>query len=150
MVELLVVTSVTDTPQGHIVRQEVFVGYFTREGAKYVENNGSFYVMVVVPCKSILFLFRVAGTVGAIVTCPLEVVKTRLQSSTCGFHVQKVCLPKIAAPGGNNSHVTCKTILPHQRRRLTTYAARNSTQILAISHCGMAGAKTMGLLQCLR
>ncbi|XP_023717143.1 mitochondrial carrier protein Rim2 [Cryptotermes secundus] len=92
----------------------------------------------------------VAGTVGAIVTCPLEVVKTRLQSSTCGFHVQKVCLPKIAAPGGNNSHVTCKTILPHQRRRLTTYAARNSTQILAISHCGMAGAKTMGLLQCLR
>ncbi|GFG31793.1 hypothetical protein Cfor_04230 [Coptotermes formosanus] len=92
----------------------------------------------------------VAGTVGAIVTCPLEVVKTRLQSSTCGFHVQKVCLPKIAAPGVNNSQVTCKTILPHQRRRLTTSAARNSTQILAISHCGVAGVKTMGLLQCLR
>ncbi|KDR24076.1 Solute carrier family 25 member 36, partial [Zootermopsis nevadensis] len=92
----------------------------------------------------------VAGTVGAIVTCPLEVVKTRLQSSSCGFHVQKVCLPKIAAPGGNSSHVTCKTILPHQRRRLTTFAARNSTQILAISHCGVSGAKTMGLLQCLR
>lgn len=92
----------------------------------------------------------VAGTVGAIVTCPLEVVKTRLQSSTCSFHVQKVCLPKIAAPGGNNSHVTCKTIFPHQRRRFTTSAIRHSTQILAISHCGMSGAKTMGLLQCLR
>lgn len=31
----------------------------------------------------LLFFFpRVAGTVGAIVTCPLEVVKTRLQSSS--------------------------------------------------------------------
>ncbi|XP_074102918.1 replication in mitochondria 2 [Cotesia typhae] len=28
-----------------------------------------------------------AGTVGAIVTCPLEVVKTRLQSSTSGFYL---------------------------------------------------------------
>lgn len=29
----------------------------------------------------ILFFFRVAGTTGAVLTCPLEVVKTRLQSS---------------------------------------------------------------------
>ena len=28
---------------------------------------------------------RVGGTAGAIVTCPLEVVKTRLQSSNSGF-----------------------------------------------------------------
>lgn len=33
------------------------------------------------------FFFRTAGTVGAIVTCPLEVVKTRLQSSTSGFYL---------------------------------------------------------------
>lgn len=36
-----------------------------------------------------LFLFsldRFAGTVGAIVTCPLEVVKTRLQSSSSQFY----------------------------------------------------------------
>lgn len=30
--------------------------------------------------------FRFAGTVGAIVTCPLEVVKTRLQSSSSQFY----------------------------------------------------------------
>ena len=29
--------------------------------------------------------FSVGGTAGAIVTCPLEVVKTRLQSSNSGF-----------------------------------------------------------------
>ena len=39
----------------------------------------------------ILFLFfkicfyRTGGTMGAIITCPLEVVKTRLQSSNSGF-----------------------------------------------------------------
>ena len=33
----------------------------------------------------ILFYFSVGGTSGAIVTCPLEVVKTRLQSSNSGF-----------------------------------------------------------------
>ena len=32
-----------------------------------------------------LFYFSVGGTAGAIVTCPLEVVKTRLQSSNSGF-----------------------------------------------------------------
>lgn len=30
-------------------------------------------------------LFSVGGTAGAIITCPLEVVKTRLQSSNSGF-----------------------------------------------------------------
>ena len=33
----------------------------------------------------ILFYLSVGGTAGAIVTCPLEVVKTRLQSSNSGF-----------------------------------------------------------------
>jgi hypothetical protein len=33
-----------------------------------------------------LYNFSVAGTVGAIATCPLEVVKTRLQSSVTHFH----------------------------------------------------------------
>lgn len=36
-------------------------------------------------CLTILFNFSVGGTTGAIVTCPLEVVKTRLQSSNSGF-----------------------------------------------------------------
>lgn len=95
---------------------------------------------------------RVAGTVGAIVTCPLEVVKTRLQSSSSGFHVHKVCVPNIASPEGNN-HVTCKTILPSQRRGINTVTSRHATQFLAISHYdgGMPpGNKSMGLVQCLR
>uniref|UniRef100_A0A1B6CFI9 Mitochondrial carrier protein Rim2 n=1 Tax=Clastoptera arizonana TaxID=38151 RepID=A0A1B6CFI9_9HEMI len=94
---------------------------------------------------------RMAGTMGAIVTCPLEVVKTRLQSSTANFHVQNVCLPKIAAPEGNN-HVTCKTIMPsHQRRRINTVTSRHATQFLAISHYGgMPSEKSMGLVQCIR
>lgn len=33
------------------------------------------------------FKFSLGGTVGAIVTCPLEVVKTRLQSSVSHFHI---------------------------------------------------------------
>ncbi|XP_063244226.1 mitochondrial carrier protein Rim2 [Bacillus rossius redtenbacheri] len=89
----------------------------------------------------------VAGTVGAIVTCPLEVVKTRLQSSHGGF----VVLPRIAAPG-DGSHVTCRTMPPPcQRRRITTVAPRSSTQILAISSLqGPSGSQSMGLVQCLR
>ncbi|KAL1139805.1 hypothetical protein AAG570_006782 [Ranatra chinensis] len=91
----------------------------------------------------------IAGTVGAVVTCPLEVVKTRLQSSSSsGF---SVCLPKIASPEGTSRHVTCKTILPsHQRRRINTVTSRHATQILAISTCGIPKSQTAGLLQCLR
>ena len=44
----------------------------------------------------ICIIFSVAGTAGAILTCPLEVVKTRLQSSNSGF-VQKN--PEPAANG---------------------------------------------------
>ena len=32
-----------------------------------------------------MFAFRTAGTTGAVLTCPLEVVKTRLQSSVTSF-----------------------------------------------------------------
>ncbi|XP_075219106.1 replication in mitochondria 2 [Lycorma delicatula] len=90
----------------------------------------------------------VAGTVGAVVTCPLEVVKTRLQSSQSGFHIHNVCLPKIASPDGNNSHVTCKTI---QRRRINTISPRQASQMLSLSHFGsMPGSQPIGLVQCLR
>jgi len=89
-----------------------------------------------------------AGTAGAVVTCPLEVVKTRLQSSSSGFHV---CLPKIASPEGSSRHVTCKTIMPsHQRRRINTVTSRHATQMLAISTYGTPAPNTIGLLQCLR
>lgn len=93
-----------------------------------------------------------AGTAGAIVTCPLEVVKTRQQSSN-SFHIHNVNLPRIASAEGSSNHVTCKTLLPpHQRRRLTTMAARH-TQVLSISHCGVTGGpsiKSMSIIQCIR
>lgn len=90
----------------------------------------------------------VAGTVGAVVTCPLEVVKTRLQSSSSGFHIQ---LPNIASPEGNGRHVTCQTIMPsHQRRKINTISSRHVNQMLAISTYGMPQSKAVGLLQCLR
>ncbi|KAK9507569.1 hypothetical protein O3M35_007396 [Rhynocoris fuscipes] len=87
----------------------------------------------------------VAGTTGAVVTCPLEVVKTRLQSS--GY----TCLPNIASPETSSRHVTCKTILPsHQRRKINTITSRHATQMLAISTYGMPQTKSIGILQCLR
>lgn len=62
------------------------------------------------------FVFhRVAGTTGAIVTCPLEVVKTRLQSSSSGFY------PPPVNKELTSGHVTCKSFpKPEQRRRLCT------------------------------
>nr|XP_061797659.1 solute carrier family 25 member 36-A-like isoform X2 [Nerophis lumbriciformis] len=42
-----------------------------------------------------LFAGGCGGTVGAILTCPLEVVKTRLQSSSIGFYVSEVQLSTV-------------------------------------------------------
>ncbi|XP_043477483.1 mitochondrial carrier protein Rim2 [Leptopilina heterotoma] len=72
----------------------------------------------------------VAGTVGAIATCPLEVVKTRLQSSTSGFY-----------PPGNkeffSGHVTCKTFPNPPQRRLCT--GDNPRYSMILSHYGTSG-----------
>ncbi|CAD7079993.1 unnamed protein product [Hermetia illucens] len=88
----------------------------------------------------------VAGTVGAVVTCPLEVVKTRLQSSSAFLQP-----PRIAElPGGSNP--TSEAILrPEQRRKLCTTILRKRPQIIAISHCGISSsAKSMSIMQCLK
>ncbi|KAH0813245.1 hypothetical protein GEV33_009545 [Tenebrio molitor] len=69
---------------------------------------------------------RVAGTVGAIVTCPLEVVKTRQQSSNSGFHH----LPQIAQEPPGGSQTTCRTVYPAQRRYVTS-----SSNTLSIVQC---------------
>ncbi|XP_054159159.1 mitochondrial carrier protein Rim2-like [Oppia nitens] len=44
-----------------------------------------------------LFAGGVGGTIGAIVTCPLEVVKTRLQSSVACFSAHHVLTPTLSA-----------------------------------------------------
>ncbi|XP_044740347.1 mitochondrial carrier protein Rim2 [Chrysoperla carnea] len=102
-----------------------------------------------------------AGTVGAIITCPLEVVKTRLQSSTSGFHIEKLNVPRIATDKPS-VHVTCKTIPPEQRRRFlcTTIlrttkptAATTAASVVTLSHCGGGlsnSTRRLSLIQCLR
>lgn len=61
----------------------------------------------------------IAGTTAAIVTCPLEVVKTRLQSSVGIYQIQKMCVPPIASNDNVASQLTCKS-MSYQRRRLNT------------------------------
>ncbi|XP_066587059.1 solute carrier family 25 member 36-A isoform X2 [Prorops nasuta] len=95
----------------------------------------------------------VAGTVGAIVTCPLEVVKTRLQSSSSGFYP-----PPMNNKELTSGHVTCKSFpTSDQRRRLCTGGYPRYCSI-ALSHFGASSSpgsnshlhRTPGLLQCLR
>ena len=82
----------------------------------------------------------VAGTVGAIATCPLEVVKTRLQSSVTHFH-----------PAYIQSHTTTyvpRTVVPN----VHLYTSAGS--ITADSHIIQNGyhhqKRHVSLLQCLR
>lgn len=86
--------------------------------------------------------FRVAGTVGAIVTCPLEVVKTRLQSSQSGFAARTPPPPKV--------HVTYRT-LTEQRRRLWTSCQSFRPQVVALSgYGGPTPPPATSLVQCLK
>jgi solute carrier family 25 protein 33/36 len=52
----------------------------------------------------------VGGTAGAIITCPLEVVKTRLQSSNSGFDTTLKAVEVAAAPQAGTT--TCRTLPP--------------------------------------
>lgn len=94
----------------------------------------------------------VAGTTGAIVTCPLEVVKTRLQSSSSGFYSPPV--NKELTSG----HVTCKSFpKPEQRRRLCT-GGYTRHALVALSHFGVNAPpggpphshSAPGIYQCIR
>lgn len=103
-----------------------------------------------------VIICRLAGTTGAVVTCPLEVVKTRLQSSSSFGATRYDYVPKIASEDNGGSRMTCKTISSLQRRRYNTLSGaggrHSSTQILTFSQCGVGGqlTKSMGLVQCLR
>lgn len=75
--------------------------------------------------KFIQFIFfRVAGTIGAILTCPLEVVKTRLQSSTA-FTVPA----RIGEIPGASNVSTDGLLRPEQRRKLCTTILRKRPQV---------------------
>ncbi|CAH1377059.1 hypothetical protein MTP99_018476 [Tenebrio molitor] len=88
----------------------------------------------------------VAGTVGAIVTCPLEVVKTRQQSSNSGFHH----LPQIAQEPPGGSQTTCRTVYPAQRRRLWTTTRHSRPQVVALSGYVTSSSNTLSIVQCLK
>ncbi|EDW11111.1 mitochondrial carrier protein Rim2 isoform X2 [Drosophila mojavensis] len=94
-----------------------------------------------------------AGTVGAVVTCPLEVVKTRLQSSTA-FQPTAATTRIVEPVGGPANGGASELLRPEQRRKLSTTILRNRSQpqIMAISHCGISSTtpKTMSIMQCLR
>lgn len=56
-------------------------------------------------------------------TCPLEVVKTRLQSSTAAFQTP----PRVVEnPGSTNA--SSELLRPEQRRKLSTTILRNRSQ----------------------
>lgn len=66
----------------------------------------------------------IGGTTGAILTCPLEVVKTRLQSSNSGFDVPATTTPIVNRSGSkstnNNGNKSKKTKLNwHRLERVT-------------------------------
>ncbi|XP_063885950.1 solute carrier family 25 member 36-A-like isoform X1 [Scylla paramamosain] len=79
---------------------------------------------------------RCGGTMGAVATCPLEVVKTRLQSSS--FNYMSGSLPPPAAQ--QRGSTTCPTVPQHHhrgggglRRLHTTTAFTSGTQIVQLS-----------------
>lgn len=99
-----------------------------------------------------LFAGGCGGTMGAIATCPLEVVKTRLQSSH--FSVMMGNLPPAAASRRTNA-TTCNTIPP--RRSLCTSAAPTSaSQVVHLSQHLPPNPgpghhpRTLSLVHCLR
>lgn len=67
------------------------------------------------------FHFRTAGTVGAVVTCPLEVVKTRLQSSTAFLTPPRI-------EHNSTTNASSELLRPEQRRKLSTTILRNRSQ----------------------
>lgn len=64
-----------------------------------IDKRGQNYcpVMTQRSFLNVLLCPRCGGTAGAILTCPLEVVKTRLQSSQVSL--RPLCLPEIQLPG---------------------------------------------------
>ncbi|XP_076034323.1 replication in mitochondria 2 isoform X2 [Oratosquilla oratoria] len=98
-----------------------------------------------------LFAGGCGGTMGAIATCPLEVIKTRLQSSSCMMGP----LPPPAARHGTST--TCPTLPSHPRgfsnaRRLCTSALRKGSQIVHLSQLPGPGQQpnAVSILHCLR
>lgn len=94
-----------------------------------------------------LLQFRFAGTVGAIVTCPLEVVKTRLQSSSSRFY------PSPVLDVGNNKTSTNGTQFKgtSHKRDICTSILQKRSQVINIETRirGLLYLYTISTLLCL-
>lgn len=116
-----------------------------------------------------LFAGGIAGTAGAVVTCPLEVVKTRLQSSSASF-IHSIP-PRIASSatddrgkliGQNEHHHQLRTSINsnasdhhhnHSRQRVcpSSLLSRRRPSILAIPQCGLStSVHSISIWQCLK
>ncbi|EAA05757.4 AGAP009333-PA, partial [Anopheles gambiae str. PEST] len=105
----------------------------------------------------------IAGTAGAVVTCPLEVVKTRLQSSSSSFihAAASTRHAALAADGGkltdhhhvrHQSRVCASTILTRRRPSVdSSFSPTFPFQILAIPQCGLStSVQSISIWQCLK
>lgn len=127
-----------------------------------------------------LFAGGIAGTAGAVVTCPLEVVKTRLQSSSASFIHSippRIAQSTAAAASNGGSAERGKLIAAaanehhHQLRTATTNSSdhhhnhssnrqrvcpssilsRRRPSILAIPQCGLStSVQSISIWQCLK
>lgn len=105
-----------------------FVLQYGSETVKDIESISSttLYCLYRSDYHFFFFVYRVAGTVGAIVTCPLEVVKTRLQSSSAFLYP-----PRVPDQQGKGSPKPSKGILrPEQRRQLCNTLLRKRPQVI--------------------
>lgn len=122
-----------------------------------------------------LFAGGIAGTAGAVVTCPLEVVKTRLQSSSSSFihaaastrhglitdggkvtdphhqhHVRHVSAINNASSSASDRHHSAARHHP-SRVCASTILTRRRPSILAIPQCGLStSVQSISIWQCLK
>ncbi len=93
----------------------------------------------------------IAGTAGAVVTCPLEVVKTRLQSSNAFLPQPSKRVARSREVSGIQSLSTSQSDALQRRKYSSTILRRIRPQVYAISHCGISSApKSMSIIECLR
>lgn len=67
--------------------------------ATHALSSSLFFIFALFHPGPVELCSRCGGTVGAILTCPLEVVKTRLQSSSITLYISEVQLSTVNGAG---------------------------------------------------